>query len=94
VEHFSRYGYIGGRVHCLHGCTSLWLLKRADGADVTPPTNRQRRLTRMICCDCHRSFDAKARNAMRCADCRREIHRLRAQRAQQLYMHKKRAHGG
>ena len=85
---FARYGYVGGRVHCLHGCSSLWLLRRADGADITPPTNRQKTLIVMVCCDCRKKFEAKARNAMRCLACRREVHRKRAMEAQRRYIAK------
>ncbi len=86
---FARYGYVGGRVHCLAGCTSRWLLKRADGADVTPPTNRQRKILTVRCRTCDAPFTAKASNAMRCLACRREIHRQRAMIAQRRYVSKK-----
>jgi hypothetical protein len=82
---FARYGYIGGRVHCMAGCTSLWLLKRQDGVDVVPPTNKQRQLVALRCVDCSKRFMSKSTNGKRCEACRAAVHRKRARMAQRRY---------
>jgi len=69
AEHF---GYLGGRVHCVAGCTSVWLTKHKPIVErpldaPTAPMTREPHEVR--CRRCENTFLAKAPNAMYCFPC-------------------------
>ena len=87
VAYVAQYGYIGGRVHCMAGCTSIWLLKRLDGSErVIPRDGRGHRLKHKFrCVDCHQVELTQGSNTKRCRRCNVMLHRKRAAAAQRRY---------
>ena len=83
----AQYGYLGGRVHCMAGCTSIWLLKRADGSErVIPRDGRgQRHKHKFRCVDCRQVQLTRSYNTKRCKGCNVILHRKRAAAAQRRY---------
>lgn len=78
VSDARRWGYLGGRIHCLAGCTSVWLTKHVEqpGRPLNAPLTRQPREIR--CRRCANIFIASAPNAAYCFSCGVERDRARA----------------
>lgn len=85
-------GYRGGRITCPLGCTDIWLVEPLERDRVECAPNRTgdaprsryyRHDTRAIVChDCGAEIETKARNTIRCPDCRLRRHRVVARDAQ------------
>ena len=73
-------GFRGGRVFCVAGCTSVWLMRPSPPMAVPPPDGRakyERRVCTVSCRVCERHYQTKPG---RCKACRTEARRTRDRR--------------
>ena len=81
VAELARYGYLGGRWHCVMGCTSIWIKERAAAVEAPIKLERRghyhRRVREITCDRCHQPAQTKGPNTKRCDECRAELRRLR-----------------
>ena len=83
VEQVASRGLRGGRVFCVAGCTSVWLMRRSPQIAVPPPDGRgkyQRTVCTVSCRVCGQQYQTRGTKPGRCKACRTEAERTRDRR--------------
>lgn len=84
VSDAARFGYVGGRIHCLAGCTSLWMTRYVAMAPEREwATIRGHQPHEIRCKRCTNVILVRAPNALYCYPCSVERNRDRARASSQ-----------
>jgi len=80
AEQVASRGFRGGRVFCVAGCTSVWLMRPSAPIAAPPPDGRgkyRRTVCNVSCRVCGRPYETRGTKPGRCKACRTEAERTR-----------------